>query len=65
MPCKRNILKILGLGQAYAEDILNNFYEKFVLIDETGFNLQIFSDYGFSQKTPKYVHFFLLIRVKT
>ena len=53
IPIERNNIRILHSRQSYARDVINYTNEKFVYLNEKGFNLHTSINYGHSLKNIK------------
>ena len=53
IPIERNSIRILDSRKSYAREVINYTNEKFVYLDETGFNLHTSTNYGYSLKNTK------------
>ena len=58
IPVERNSERIIGLRQAYARELQHYALNHLVYLDETGFNLLTFTNYGYSHKNTKAVALF-------
>ena len=53
IPIERNSIIILDSKQSYTRDVINYTNEKFIYLDETGFNLHTSTNYCYSLKNTK------------